>query len=200
MDGREISSISEKYKRISPITNFQYPIFWCSYTTLKMLASGYSFYGGPSLMKTNIYTIGGISSFVYVSVTFLSYMYLWIRFGSVLRNGQVNQILPMIDRNSIEWPIVWWTITIIPHAFIPLFLAVLRGLWKDEATLASMALMAGIVALILGILSPLRCIAISEVLARIFVTGNEMQKAASEVIYKIEESYGKGMYCVFGAT
>ncbi len=151
-------------------------------------------------MKANIYTIGGISSLIYVAITFSFYMYLWFRFGSVLKTGQVNQILPMIDRNSIEWPAVWWAVTIIPHAFIPLFLAVLKGLWKDEGTLASMAFMAGIVALILGILSPLRCIAISEVLARIFVTGNEMQRAASEVIYKIEESYGKGMYCVFGAT
>lgn len=151
-------------------------------------------------MKTNIYTIGGISSLIYVAITFSFYMYLWVRFGSVLKTGQVSQILPMIDRNSIEWPVVWWAITIIPHAFIPLFLAVLKGLWKDERTLASMAFMAGIVALILGILSPLRCIATSEILARIFVTGNEMQKAASEVIYKIEESYGKGMYCVFGAT
>lgn len=151
-------------------------------------------------MKTNIYTIGGISSLIYVAITFSFYMYLWIRFGSVLKIGQVNQILPMINRNSIEWPVVWWAVTIIPHAFIPLFLAVLKGLWKDEGTLASMAFMAGIVALILGILSPLRCIAISEVLARVFITGNEMQRAACEVIYKIEESYGKGMYCVFGAT
>lgn len=152
------------------------------------------------MVRLNIYTIGGISSLVYATITLFFYMYLWFRFGDTLKSGQASQILMMIDRKSIGWPIVWWAITIIPLAFIPIFLAVLKGLWKDEAALASIAFMAGTVALILGILGPLRVIAISEVLAKVFVTGNEMQRAAADVIYRVEEAYAKGMYCVFGAT
>ncbi|GJQ45131.1 MAG: hypothetical protein AMXMBFR17_28060 [Candidatus Jettenia caeni] len=153
-----------------------------------------------SMAKLTLYTIGSISSFLYAAITLSSYMYLWFRFGSAIKSDQPSQILTMIDQRSVEWPIVWWIITIIPHAFIPLFLAVLKGLWKDEPTLASLGFMAGIVALILGILSPLRCIAISGVLAKIFVSGSEMQRAAADVIYRVEEAYSKGMYCVFGAT
>jgi hypothetical protein len=152
------------------------------------------------MVKLNIYTIGGISSLMYAAITLFFYMYLWFRFGGILKSGQVGQILVMIDRKSIEWPVVWWAITIIPLAFIPIFLAVLKGLWKDEAILASIAFMAGSVALILGILGPLRVIVVSEVLAKVFVTGNEMQRTAADVIYRVEEAYGKGMYCVFGAT
>ncbi|MGQ3684317.1 MAG: hypothetical protein ACUBOA_04780 [Candidatus Loosdrechtia sp.] len=151
-------------------------------------------------MRLNIYAIGGISSLVYAAITLFFYTYLCFRFGSTLRSGQASQILLLIDRKSVEWSVVWWAITIIPLAFIPIFLAVLKGLWKDEAALASIAFMAGTVALILGILGPLRVIAVSEVLVRIFATGNEMQRAAADVIYRIEEAYGRGMYCVFGAT
>lgn len=154
----------------------------------------------PMTTKLTLYSIGGISSLVYAAITFSFYMYLWFRFGSVLKSGQTNQILTMINQKSVEWSVVWWGITIIPHAFIPLFLAVLKGLWKDESTLASLGFMAGIVALVLGILSPLRCIAISGILAKTFVSGSEMQRTAADVIYRVEEAYGKGMYCVFGAT
>lgn len=152
------------------------------------------------ITRLNIYTIGGISSFIYAAITFFFYMYLWLRFGSVLKSGQSGQILTMIDQRSIEWPVVWWALTIIPHAFIPIFLSVLKGLWREEPALASMAFMAGIVALVLGILGPLRCVVISGVLAKLFVNGSDMQKATADALYKIEEAYGKGMYCLFGAT
>ena len=152
------------------------------------------------MTNVNLFTVGGIASIVYATVTLSFYTYLWIRWGNILKSGQANQILTLINRKSTEWPVIWWGITIIPHAVIPIFLAVLKALWKDEPALASMAFVAGIVALILGILAPLRCIAISKTLARIFAIGNDMQRAAAEVAYKVEESYGKGLYCLFGAT
>ena len=152
------------------------------------------------MTSVNLFTVGGISSIVYVAITLSFYTYLWIRWGNTLKNGQANQILMMINRKSTEWPVVWWGITIIPHAVIPVFLAVLKALWKHEPALALMAFIVGIVALILGILAPLRCIAISMALARIFAIGNDMQRAAAEVAYKVEEYYGKGLYCLFGAT
>lgn len=83
---------------------------------------------------------------------------------------------------------------------IPVFLAVLKALWKDDASLASMAFIAGMIALILGIIGPLRSATTTETLSRIFSAGNEMEKTAAQVIYKSGESYGKGLFCLFGAT
>ena len=34
----------------------------------------------------------------------------------------------------------------------------------------------------------------------IIISGNEMEKTAAQVLYKSGESYGKGLFCLFGAT
>ena len=149
--------------------------------------------------KVNLYAVGGISAITYAIITLFLYVYLWTRWG-ILRSGDANQILTMVNQKPGEWSILWWGITIIPYALIPVFLAVLKSLWKNEAAIASMAFMSGMIALILGIIGPLRSATITETLARIFATGNEAQRTAAQVVYKAGESYGKGLFCLFGAT
>ena len=149
--------------------------------------------------RINLFTVGGISAILYASVSLFLYVYLWTRW-SILRSGEANQILTAVNQKSGEWAILWWSITIIPYAMIPVFLSVLKSLWKDEGTLASMAFVAGMIALILGIIGPLRSTTITGTLAHINTTGTEMQKIAAQVVYKAGESYGKGLFCVFGAT
>ncbi|HHT9130364.1 MAG TPA: hypothetical protein ACFYEC_05825, partial [Candidatus Brocadiaceae bacterium] len=111
--------------------------------------------------KVNLYAVGGISAITYAIITLFLYVYLWTRWG-ILRSGDANQILTMVNRKPGEWTILWWGITIIPYALIPVFLAVLKSLWKNEAAIASMAFMAGMIALILGIIGPLRSATITE--------------------------------------
>lgn len=135
-------------------------------------------------MESSLFTVGGVSAFVYASVTLFLYVCLWTRWSII--NGEGSAL--------------WWGITIIPYAMIPVFLAVLKALWKDDASLASMAFIAGMIALILGIIGPLRSATTTETLSRIFSAGNEMEKTAAQVIYKSGESYGKGLFCLFGAT
>ena len=149
--------------------------------------------------KLNLFTIGGISAFVYAVVTFSLYVYLWNRW-SVIRGSDVSQILITVERRHGEWAALWWGITIIPYAMIPVFLAVLNAFWKDDAALASMAFVAGMIALILGIIGPLRSATTTGTLAHIFATGDEAQRVAAQVLYKTGESYGKGLFCLFGAT
>ncbi len=150
-------------------------------------------------MESGLFTIGGISAFVYASVTLFLYVYLWTRW-SIINGGEAHQILTMINQKHGEWFALWWGITIIPYAMIPVFLAVLKLLWKDEPALASMAFIAGMIALILGIIGPLRSATTTETLSRIHAAGNEIEKTAAQVIYKSGESYGKGLFCLFGAT
>lgn len=149
--------------------------------------------------RVNLYAVGGISAITYAVITLFLYVYLWTRWG-ILKSGDANQILTLVNRKLGEWTILWWGITIIPYALIPVFLAVLKSLWKNEAAIASIAFMAGIIALILGIIGPLRSATITETLARIFATGNDVQRTAAQVVYKAGESYGKGLFCLFGAT
>lgn len=150
-------------------------------------------------MELNLFTVGGISAFVYAGVTLFLCLFLWTRW-KVIEGGDASQILTMIYQKHGEWSALWWSITIIPYAMIPVFLAVLKALWKDEPALASMAFIAGMTAFILGIIGPLRSATTTETLSRIHAAGNEIEKAAAQVIYKSGEYYGKGLFCLFGAT
>lgn len=152
------------------------------------------------ITRINLYTVGGVSAMLYAIITLSLYVYLWTRW-SILKDGEANQILIMVDQKSGEWTSLWWGITIIPLALIPVFLAVLRLLWKEGSeALAAMAFVAGMVALILGVIGPLRGATTTKTLAHIFATGNEIQKVAAQVVYTSGESYGKGLFCLFGAT
>lgn len=150
-------------------------------------------------MRVNILAIGGISAFGYSIITLSLYILLWTRWN-VINGGDPGQILLMVNKRHGEWSALWWGITIIPYAIIPTFLAVLHALWKDDAALSSMAFMAGVIALILGIIGPLRSATVTGTLADIYASGNEMQKVAVQVAYRSGESYGKGLFCLFGAT
>jgi hypothetical protein len=150
-------------------------------------------------MELSLFTVGGISAFVYAGVTLFLYVYLWTRW-KIIDGGEASQILTTISQKHGEWSALWWSITIIPYAMIPVFLAVLMSLWKDEPALASMAFIAGMTAFILGIIGPLRSATTTGTLSRIHATGNEMEKTSARVIYKSGESYGKGLFCLFGAT
>ena len=150
-------------------------------------------------MGISLFTVGGISAFVYASVTLFLYVYLWTRW-SIINGSEADKILTTIHQKHGEWSALWWGITIIPYAMIPVFLAVLKALWKDDASLASMGFIAGMIALILGIIGPLGSATTTDTLSRIHATGNEVEKTAAQVIYKSGESYGKGLFCLFGAT
>ena len=148
---------------------------------------------------TNIFTIGGSSAILYAIVTLVLYLYLWTRWG-VLTGGEANQVLVMVGQRQGEWAALWWGITLIPLALIPTFLAVLKTLREGEEALAGIAFVAGLVALILGIVGPLRSATTTVTLARIYATGSEAERAAALVIYQSVESYGQGLLCFFGAT
>ena len=149
--------------------------------------------------KMNLFTIGGITALIYASFTLFLYVYLWTRW-SILKSNDAGQILTIIHQNHVEWKALWWGITIIPYALIPTFLAVLRSLRKDEMAISSLAFIAGMIALILGIIGPLRSATVTGTLANIHTFGNETQKAAAQVVYTCGESYGRGLFCLFGAT
>src|SRR3989304_6047078 len=102
-------------------------------------------------MELSLFTVGGISAFVYASVTLFLYVYLWTHW-KVIDGCEASQILTTISQKHGEWSDLWWSITIIPYAMIPVFLAVLKSLCKTEPALASMAFIAGMTAFILGII------------------------------------------------
>jgi len=151
------------------------------------------------MTRVNLLAVGGGSAILYAVVTLALYVCLWARWG-ILTVGEANQVLTMVGQRLSEWIALWWGITLIPLALIPTFLAVLQTLWQDEAALAGMALVAGLVALILGIIGPLRSATATATLARIYATGSEMERAAALVVYRSGESYGQGLLCLFGAT
>lgn len=91
-------------------------------------------------------------------------------------------------------------LTLIPLALIPTFLAILKTLREGEEMLAGMAFVAGLVALILEIVGPLRSATTTATLARIYATDSEAKRAAALVVYQSVESYGQGLLCLFGAT
>lgn len=152
-----------------------------------------------TLTEVNLFAVGGGSAIVYAVITLTLYLYLWVRWG-ILIEGEASQVLMMVGQRLSEWTALWWGITLIPLALIPTFLAVFRSLWKAEQALAGMALVAGLVALILGILGPLRNATTTATLARIYTIGNEVERAAALVVYQSGESYGQGLFCLFGAT
>jgi len=147
----------------------------------------------------NLFIIGGGSAILYTIVTLVLYLYLWSRWG-IPAAGEPGQALMVVSQRLGEWVAMWWGIALIPLALIPAFLAVLQALHRDERALAGMAFVAGLVALILGILGPLKNATVTASLARIYATGSEVEKAAALVIYRSEAAYGWGLSCVFGAT
>lgn len=154
---------------------------------------------GRTLTEVNLFAVGGGSAIAYAVITLALYLYLWARWG-IPTEGEASQVLMMVGQRPSEWTALWWGITLIPLALIPTFLAVLRSLWEDEPALAGMAFVAGLVALILGILGPLRSATTTGTLARIYATGSEVERAAALVVYQSGESYGQGLFCLFGAT
>lgn len=151
------------------------------------------------MTEVNLFAVGGGSAIIYAVITLTLYLYLWARWG-ILTGGEASQVLMVVGQRLSEWTGLWWGITLIPLALIPTFLAVLRSLWGDEQALAGMAFVAGLVALILGILGPLRSATTTGTLARIYATASEVERAAALVVYQSGESYGQGLFCLFGAT
>jgi hypothetical protein len=147
----------------------------------------------------SIFAIGAWSGMLYAVVTLLLYVYLWSRW-SILTSGEAEQILALIGQRRREWTTLWWAITVIPLALIPTFLAVRSAFQGREETLAGIAFVAGLVALILGIIGPLRSATTVDALARIYASGSEMQRESALVVYRSGESYGQGLFCLFGAT
>ena len=151
------------------------------------------------MTKVNPLAVGGGSAILYAVVTLVLYVCLWARW-SILTGGEAGQVLTMVGQRLGEWTALWWGITLIPLALIPTFLALLQTLWEGEEALAGMAFVAGLVALILGIIGPLRSATTTAALARIHATSSEVERAAALVVYRSGESYGQGLFCLFGAT
>jgi hypothetical protein len=147
----------------------------------------------------NLLTVGGGSAILYAVVSLALYTYLWARWG-ILTGGEPAQVLTMVGERRGEWTALWWGITIVPLALVPTFLAVFKTLVEREEALAGIALVAGLVALILGIIGPLRSATTTATLAGLYATGSEAAKVAALVVYQSGESYGRGLFCLFGAT
>lgn len=147
----------------------------------------------------NLLTVGGGSAIVYSVASLALYAYLWARWG-VLSGGEPAQVLTMVGERRGEWTALWWGITLIPLALVPTFLAVFKKLVEREEALAGISLVAGLVALILGIIGPLRSATTTATLAGLYASGSEAARAAAIVVYQSGESYGRGLFCLFGAT
>lgn len=149
----------------------------------------------PKLLK-----IGGIGAIIYAVSTACFYWYLAWRWPMVGRQ-EAEAVLKEVAGHPKEWLVFWWAGIILSFSLIPTFPAVFQALWKEAGAYAATAVFFAFVAIILGTLSPLRHASITPTLAGLYSKAdNEGARQAITLIYKAQEAYGQGLFCVFGTT
>ncbi|HHT9135075.1 MAG TPA: DUF4386 family protein [Candidatus Avalokitesvara rifleensis] len=149
----------------------------------------------PKLLK-----IGGYGAIIYAVSTGFFYAYLAWRWPMVERQD-AEAVLKEVGAHPAEWQFFWWSAIILSFSLMPTFPALVQALWKDAQAYAIIALFFGFIAIILGTLGPLRHATITPTLASLYGgASSEEIRGVVGVIYKTQEAYGQGLFCLFGST
>lgn len=149
----------------------------------------------PKLLK-----IGGTGALVYAIATAFFYTYLAWRWPMVGRQ-ETESVLKEVGQHPREWLVFWWAGLMVSFSLIPVFPALFQALWKTAGAYASIALFFAFIAIILGTLSPLRHAAVTPTLADLYQRAtDDGARQTIALIYKAQEAYGQGLFCVFGTT
>lgn len=149
----------------------------------------------PKLIK-----IGGYGAIIYAVSTAAFYAYLNWRWPMVERQDS-EAVLKVVGAHLTEWQTFWWCGIILSFSLIPTFPALVQALWKDAQAYALIALFFGFIAIILGTVGPLRHATVTPTLASLYAgAGNEAIRDVVNVVYRAQEAYGQGLFCLFGST
>lgn len=149
----------------------------------------------PELLK-----IGGYGALIYALSTGFFYAYLAWRWPMAGRQDAAA-LLKEVAAHPTQWQLFWWCAIILSFSLIPTFPALMHALWKDAQAYATIALFFGFMAIILGTLGPLRHATVTPTLASLYSSGeNAVMKDVVGVVYKAQEAYGQGLFCLFGST
>jgi hypothetical protein len=149
----------------------------------------------PKLLK-----IGGWGAITYATFTAFFYAYLYWRWPVVGRT-EAEAVLKAVGQNIALWQAFWWTGIFVSFALIPTFPALCHALAKDQPAYAYIAIFFALIAIILGTLSPIRHAVITPTLAELYnKTADEGVKQTLVLLYKAQEAYGQGLFCVYGST
>ncbi len=149
----------------------------------------------PKLLK-----LGGWGALVYAVSTAFFYAYLWRRWPMVERQ-EAEAVLKTVGQDRARWQSFWWLGIILSFSLIPTFPALCQVLLRTEPAYAYVALLFGLIAVILGTLGPLRHATITPTLAELYAnTSDKGIKQTVVLIYKAQEAYGQGLFCLFGST
>ncbi|HHT9155484.1 MAG TPA: DUF4386 family protein, partial [Candidatus Tripitaka sp. YC43] len=136
----------------------------------------------------------------YAASTAFFYAYLWWRWPMVERQ-EAEAVLKTVGQDRTRWQTFWWLGVILSFSLIPTFPALCQVLLRTEPAYAYVALLFGLIAIILGTLGPLRHATITPTLAELYTnTSDKGVKQAIVLIYKAQEAYGQGLFCLFGST
>jgi hypothetical protein len=155
----------------------------------------------PKLLK-----LGGWGALVYATSTAFFYAYLQWRWPMVERAAgplpsQTEAVLKAVGQNIAWWQAFWWLGIILSFSLIPTFPALCQALLRIEPAYAYIALLFGLIAVILGTLGPLRHATITPTLAELYTkTSEEGARQTIALIYRAQEAYGQGLFCLFGST
>ncbi|MHC4197845.1 MAG: DUF4386 family protein [Planctomycetota bacterium] len=151
-------------------------------------------------MDATLLTIGGYGGLTYAVSTGLSYAYLAWRWP-VVDKQEAGAVLKCVGERRAEWQFFWWCAIILSFSLIPTFPALVYALWRDAQAYAVIALFFGLIAIILGTLGPLRHATVTPTLASLYDTADsEEMKGVVTIVYKAQEAYGQGLFCLFGST
>ncbi len=150
-------------------------------------------------MDPKLLIIGGYGAIIYSLSTGIFYAYLARRWPMVGKQD-AEAILKEVGAHPTQWQFFWWSAIILSFSLIPTFPALVQALWKDAQAYATIALFFGLIAIILGTLGPLRHATVTPTLAHLYNDGPEGIKGMVSVVYKAQEAYGEGLFCLFGST
>lgn len=151
-------------------------------------------------MDLKLLKLGGWGAIIYATSTAFFYAYLYWRWPMMGRQ-EAEPILKAVGQSIAWWQVFWWSGIFVSFSLIPTFPALCQALLKSEPAYAYIALFFAFIATILGTLSPIRHATITPTLAELYgKTSDEGLKQTIALIYRAQEAYGQGLFCVYGST
>ena len=119
----------------------------------------------------------------------------------MVERQEAEAVLKTVGQDRARWQTFWWLGIILSFSLIPTFPALCQVLLRTEPAYEYVALLFGLIAVILGTLGPLRHATITPTLAELYAnTSDKGIKQTVVLIYKAQEAYGQGLFCLFGST